>query len=160
MNAELIELARDVGAFLQSRHWCLATAESCTGGLVATVVTEIAGSSEWFDRSFVTYSNEAKIEMLGVRTETLARYGAVSEETVGEMVAGVLDRSHADIAVAISGIAGPSGGTPAKPVGTVCLAWMTRGGEQRCLTRRFEGDRAQVRLSAAMQALREIMKFT
>ena len=134
----------------------MAAAESCTGGLVAAAITEIAGSSNWFERGFVTYSNDAKIELLGVSPATLQRHGAVSEEMVREMVGGALDHSHADVALAISGIAGPGGGTPDKPVGMVCFAWQQVRGEPRSVTRHFEGGRAEVRLHAALFALNEL----
>ena len=139
------ELAADLGSALTGRGWIAATAESCTGGLVAGAITDIAGSSGWFDRGFVTYSNEAKIEVLGVRPETLAQFGAVSEATAREMVAGALARSRADIAVAVTGIAGPDGGTPGKPVGLIWLAWGIRGGAVDAISHQFEGDRAAIR---------------
>jgi nicotinamide-nucleotide amidase len=145
--------AARLGALLEAHGWRVSTAESCTGGLVAGAITDIAGSSAWFDRGFVTYSNAAKTEMLGVRVETLATYGAVSEPTAREMVAGALERSASDIAVAVTGIAGPSGGTPAKPVGLVCFAWARRGGAVRSLTERFPGDRAAVREASVVAAL-------
>jgi nicotinamide-nucleotide amidase len=147
------ELAIDLGAALSARKWIAATAESCTGGLVAGAITDIAGSSEWFDRGFVTYSNEAKIELLGVRPETLARFGAVSEATVHEMVAGALERSRADIAVAVTGIAGPAGGTQDKPVGLVWLAWAIRNGRVEAASHRFGGGRAAVREATVAVAL-------
>ena len=131
----------------------MATAESCTGGLVAGAITDIAGSSEWFERGFVTYSNEAKIELLGVRPETLARFGAVSEATAREMAAGALERSRADIAVAVTGIAGPAGGTQDKPVGLVWLAWAIRNGHVEAVSRRFDGGRAAVRDASVAVAL-------
>ena len=117
MDDTLYQLAEEAGLALKARGWMLATAESCTGGWVGEAVTAVAGSSAWFDRGFITYSNEAKQEMLGVSAETLARYGAVSEETVREMAAGVLLHSQAQISLAISGIAGPSGGSPGKAGG-------------------------------------------
>jgi nicotinamide-nucleotide amidase len=131
----------------------LALAESCTGGWMAKVVTDLAGSSAWLDRGFVTYSNAAKQEMLGVRAETLAAHGAVSEAVVAEMAAGALGRSNAQVAVAISGVAGPGGGSPEKPVGTVCLAWAWPEG--RIETRRFhfEGDRDAVRRCSVQAAI-------
>jgi len=119
----LASLARRVGSRLKRRRLKLATAESCTGGWIAQAVTSVAGSSEWFERGFVTYSNEAKKEMLGVRAATLSRHGAVSEETAREMAAGALKRSEAHVALAVTGIAGPGGGTRKKPVGMVCFAW-------------------------------------
>ena len=120
---ELTELARRVGEVLLPRGQMLAVAESCTGGWVAKCITDIAGSSQWFDRGFVTYTNAAKETMLGVQAATLDTAGAVSEATVREMVQGALANSRADWALAISGIAGPGGGVPGKPVGTVCFAW-------------------------------------
>lgn len=134
----------------------MATAESCTGGLVAAAVTEVAGSSEWFERAFITYSNRAKIEMLGVSASTLAQHGAVSEATVREMAAGAVARSGADIAVAISGVAGPSGGSADKPVGTVWFAWASGSGvDVQCEC--FAGDRAAVRQRAAQVALEGLL---
>jgi nicotinamide-nucleotide amidase len=147
------ELAVDLGRALVARGWKVATAESCTGGLVAGAITDIAGSSEWFERGFVTYSNEAKVELLGVRPETLARSGAVSEATAREMAAGALERSRADIAVAVTGIAGPAGGTQDKPVGLVWFAWAIRNGRVEAVSRRFDGGRAAVRDAAVAVAL-------
>jgi nicotinamide-nucleotide amidase len=153
VSAATFHAAIRLGALLEARGWRVSTAESCTGGLVAGAITDIAGSSAWFERGFVTYSNDAKTEMLGVRTETLAAHGAVSEATASEMVAGALERSSADIAVAVTGIAGPSGGTPQKPVGLVCFAWGRRGGAVRSLTQQFPGDRAAVREASVVEAL-------
>ncbi len=154
---DLCELAATVGAELSARGWRLATAESCTGGLVSAAVTAIGGSSGWFDRGFVTYSNAAKSELLGVSPGLLDRIGAVSAETARAMALGAMDRSAADIAVAITGIAGPTGGTPAKPVGTVWfgLGWRV-GGLVHTATRHalFFGDRTAIRLQAAQLALR------
>lgn len=158
-DSELDTLARAAGAALAGRGWCMATAESCTGGWIAEAVTAISGSSAWFDRGFVTYSNAAKIDMLGVSPATLTAHGAVSEATALEMVAGALERSLADIAVAVSGIAGPSGGTPDKPVGLVCLAWATRNVPARALTLRFAGDRYAVRRQTVLRALQGIVEF-
>jgi nicotinamide-nucleotide amidase len=125
MNSETIErLAYELGHCLQRRGWYLATAESCTGGWIAQAMTSIAGSSGWFDRGFVTYSNAAKQELLDVPQETLEQYGAVSEQTVLAMARGVLVHSHAQVAIATSGIAGPGGGSPDKPVGTVWIAYV------------------------------------
>jgi nicotinamide-nucleotide amidase len=135
----------------------LAVAESCTGGWLAKSLTDVAGSSAWFERGFVTYSNAAKREMLGVSAGTLAEHGAVSEAVVREMAQGVLAHSHADVAVAISGIAGPGGGTPDKPVGTVCFAWAARAGLEEVVTCRFEGDRDAVRRHAVQHALERLL---
>ena len=159
MSAASLELATRLGALLEARGWRVSTAESCTGGLVAGAITDVAGSSAWFERGFVTYSNAAKTEMLAVRVETLAAHGAVSEETAREMVAGALERSSADVAVAVTGIAGPSGGSPQKPVGLVCFAWGRREGAVRALTRRFSGDRAAVREAAVIAALDGLMEI-
>ncbi len=152
------QLATDLGHALAARKWIAATAESCTGGLVAGAITDISGSSGWFDRGLVTYSNEAKIELLGVRPETLASFGAVSEETAREMVAGALERSRADIAVAVTGVAGPGGGTPTKPVGLVWLAWGTPGGVVDAVSYRFPGDRAAVREATTAMALAGLLE--
>ncbi|HSD59435.1 MAG TPA: CinA family protein, partial [Burkholderiales bacterium] len=131
----------------------LATAESCTGGWIGQAVTAGSGSSEWYDRGFVAYSNEAKRELLGVTEETLARAGAVSEAAAREMARGALGKSRAQLAVAVTGIAGPTGGTPAKPVGTVCIAWAREGIEPFAVTRHFHGDREAVRRQTVAAAL-------
>ncbi|NTV11243.1 MAG: nicotinamide-nucleotide amidase [Zoogloea sp.] len=157
MDAALTLLSVQVGEQLAARGWTLATAESCTGGWVAEVVTATAGSSAWFDRGFVTYSNAAKEDMLGVRTDTLIAHGAVSEAVVREMAAGALAHSAADIALAISGIAGPGGATPTKPVGMVCLAWALRTGGVAVQTRHFDGDREAVRRQSVIAALEGVI---
>jgi nicotinamide-nucleotide amidase len=149
--------AQAVGQALLARGWMLCSAESCTGGAIAAAITDIAGSSQWFDRGFVTYSNQAKQEMLGVSADTLATFGAVSEATVREMVSGALARSAAQVAVAVSGIAGPGGGTADKPVGMVCLAWGLAGGEMRVCTEHFPGDRAAVRARTVQRALQGLL---
>ena len=150
-------LAIDVGRALAARRWKLVTAESCTGGLVAGAITDVAGSSEWFERGFVTYSNEAKVDLLGVEPGTLARHGAVSEAVAREMAAGALARSRANVAVAVTGVAGPAGGTPEKPVGLVWFAWAVRSGPVEAESRRFEGDRAAVRDASVGAALRGVL---
>jgi len=141
---------------LTNRQW-LAVAESCTGGWLAKCLTDRAGSSGWFERGFVTYSNEAKHELLGVPEDTLATHGVVSEPVVLAMVAGVLAHSHADVAVAISGIAGPGGAVPGKPVGTVCFALAVAGQRQRSMTVHFEGDREAVRRQSVVYALQQLL---
>jgi nicotinamide-nucleotide amidase len=151
-------LARRVGARLRERGLVLATAESCTGGWIAQAVTSIAGSSEWFERGFVTYSNESKKELLGVRGATLARHGAVSEATAREMASGALRRSRAQIAVAVTGIAGPGGGTKRKPVGMVCFAWAEKKGGAKSATRRFAGGREAVRRRSVAFALQGVLE--
>lgn len=152
-----MELAAQVGELLKSHGLMLATAESCTGGGVARAITEVAGSSAWFERGFITYSNLAKQQMLGVRENTLRQYGAVSEMTVREMVAGALQHSAAQVALAVSGIAGPGGGTPDKPVGTVWFAWGSRQGEILAQRRQLDGNRAEVRIQAVRIALRGVV---
>ncbi|MEO1767186.1 CinA family protein [Thiobacter aerophilum] len=154
---ELETMAACLGAALKARGWWLVTAESCTGGWVGQVVTSVPGSSQWYDRGFITYTNVSKQEMLGVAAETLAHHGAVSEATVREMAEGALARSRADVGVAISGIAGPGGATPGKPVGTVCMAWTTRSGACEVRTFHFAGDRAAVRRQAVAAALEGVL---
>lgn len=152
----IVALSQQVGQQLLAAQQIMTSAESCTGGGVAYAITETAGSSAWFDRAFVTYSNQAKQEMLGVRSQTLLEYGAVSELVVVEMVHGALLHSQATIGVAISGIAGPSGATDDKPVGTVCFAWASNQGWQRVETVYFQGDRVSVREQAIIHALQII----
>lgn len=160
MDSETDTLARRLGAALVDRGWMLAAAESCTGGLAAGAITAIAGSSAWFERGFVTYSNAAKEELLGVPAATLQAFGAVSEETARAMADGALRRSRAQLAFSITGIAGPDGGTPDKPVGTVCFGWAWRadGGLHGCTERvRFTGDRAAVREQSVRHALAGVL---
>jgi nicotinamide-nucleotide amidase len=157
MDAELYELSGRVGDALKARKLMMAAAESCTGGWIGQAVTMVPGSSNWFDRGFVTYTNEAKQDMLGVRAETLREFGAVSEQTVREMVAGALARSRAQIAVAVSGIAGPDGGSPKKPVGTVLLAWGEKGGGVTARSVHFQGDRDAVRRQTVIAALEGLL---
>jgi nicotinamide-nucleotide amidase len=158
MADTLTTLATLAGTRLKARGLKLVTAESCTGGWVAAAVTAIAGSSDWFERGFVTYSNEAKQEMLGVRPETLDRTGAVSEETALEMARGALAASRAQVAVSITGVAGPTGGTAAKPVGMVCFGWALAGGGADTTTRHFPGDREQVRRQSVIFALQGVVE--
>jgi nicotinamide-nucleotide amidase len=151
--------AQKVAQRLKARGGMIVTAESCTGGWVAQELTAIAGSSAWFDRGFVTYSNEAKQEMLGVRAQTLKEHGAVSEATALEMAQGALEHSRGTVALAITGIAGPTGGTPAKPVGTVCFAWATKGRPARAETKRFAGDREAVRRQSVDFSLAKVLEL-
>jgi len=151
---DVTNLARALGRQCKRRRVVVATAESCTGGGVATAITRISGSAKWFDRGFVTYSNDAKREMLGVSAKSLARHGAVSEEVAREMAAGALRASPADVSVAITGIAGPTGGSRKKPVGTVWFAWAARGQMVQTRHFRFRGGRVAVRLQAVAIALR------
>jgi len=157
MSEATMALAAELGKQLLARSWMMACAESCTGGLLAAAVTDIAGSSDWFDRGFVTYSNAAKIELLGVAPDTLEHFGAVSEETAMEMAAGALSVSHqAQFAISSTGIAGPGGATPGKPVGMVCFGFAQRVGSgltTRAQTRIFQGDRHQVRAASVAFAL-------
>ena len=153
----LYQLAERVGQALKSRGLMLATAESCTGGWVSEAITMVPGSSSWFERGFVTYTYVSKREMLGVSEDTLDAHGAVSEPTVREMVTGALARSHAQIAVAVSGTAGPTGGTPEKPVGTVCFAWSFKKGAPKSETQQFAGDREAVRKQSVEHALNGIL---
>jgi len=150
-------LAAQVGGALKSHGLMLATAESCTGGGVAQALTGVAGSSAWFERGFVTYSNLSKQQMLGVREATLRQHGAVSEMTVREMVEGALQHSAAQVALAISGIAGPDGGTADKPVGTVWFAWGVKNGETRAQRYQLGGNRAEVRDQAVRIALHGVI---
>ncbi len=154
-------LAREAGRALAAAGWTLATAESCTGGWIAKALTDVAGSSGWFGWGVVTYSNPAKTELLGVSEDSLARHGAVSETVVREMAAGALAASGADIAVAVSGVAGPDGGTADKPVGTVWFAWSRRhgNGEETLAERRqFDGDRESVRRQSVCHALHGVLR--
>jgi nicotinamide-nucleotide amidase len=146
-------LAAQVGGLLKAHGMLLATAESCTGGGVAQAITEISGSSAWFERGFVTYANAAKVEMLGVRQTTLDEHGAVSELAVREMAEGALRNSHAHIALAVSGIAGPDGGTPQKPVGTVWFAWSLRNGTTQAQVHHLSGNRSEIRAQSVRIAL-------
>lgn len=152
-------LAESLGKALLEHGWLLATAESCTGGGIAAAITDISGSSQWFDRGFVTYSNEAKQEMLGVSPLTLQTWGAVSEQTVAEMLAGTLVKSRSQVAVAVSGVAGPTGGTADKPVGMVCLGWQLSGKPPRVVTEHFAGDRTAVREQAVVRALQGLLEL-
>lgn len=146
-----------VGEALKGRGLVLTTAESCTGGWVAQIITSVPGSSAWFERGFVTYSNAAKQDLLGVSADTIARHGAVSEAVVREMAEGALAASGAQVAVSISGIAGPEGGSPEKPVGTVCLGWAVQGHPTTCRTTHFAGDREMVRQQSVMACLHGIL---
>ena len=152
-------LIREVVHALKRQGLMLATAESCTGGWVAQVITSVAGSSEWFERGFVAYTNLAKREMLGVSTTILSRHGAVSEQCARAMAEGALAHSHAQVALAITGIAGPSGGTPEKPVGTVCFAWAAKKRETQSRKHVFTGDREAVRRQAVVTALQGLLEY-
>ncbi|HET7730277.1 MAG TPA: nicotinamide-nucleotide amidohydrolase family protein [Usitatibacter sp.] len=160
-EAGITALARALGESCRRRGVVVATAESCTGGGVAEAITRIAGSSAWFERGFVTYGNEAKREMLGVAAGALQAHGAVSEEVARAMAAGALERSRADVSVAVTGIAGPCGAVPGKPVGTVWFAWAHRGGEVQARRLRLRGDRRAVReqsVAIALQGLIDLLR--
>ncbi|MFY2764362.1 CinA family protein [Arenimonas sp. MALMAid1274] len=159
LDDTLHALATDVGAALQSHHLMLATAESCTGGWIAKTITDIPGCSAWFDCGMAAYSYEAKQALLGVRPETLTEHGAVSRETVLEMVSGALVTSGASIAVAVTGIAGPGGGTTDKPVGTVWIGWKRRGGYPQARLFHFDGDRDAVRRQTVVASLRGLLEL-
>ena len=145
-----------VANFLCKQQWMLATAESCTGGLIAAACTDLAGSSNWFERGFVTYSNAAKTELLGVPAELIEQFGAVSEPVARAMAAGALAHSHAQVAVAVTGVAGPGGGSVDKPVGTVWFGWATPTG-QHSECQHFAGDRAAVRTATVRHALTRLL---
>ena len=154
---DMAALARDVLETLRRRGWHVATAESCTGGLIAATLTEIAGSSDVVDRGYVTYSNEAKTEVLGVPEDLIARYGAVSAEVAGTMATGALARSRSDIAVSVTGIAGPGGATETKPVGLVFIGIAGQGAAAEVERHVFDGDRAAVRWASVAAALRALL---
>ena len=145
MDNELFAIAQQLGQLLKLKEKKIATAESCTGGWIAQIITEVSGSSAWFDRGFVTYSNSAKVQMLGVNPETLNKFGAVSTQTATEMVKGALAHSEADCAIAVTGIAGPDGGTADKPVGTVFIAWAYKNREVKVVQQQLTGNRHQIR---------------
>lgn len=164
----LLELSATLGQALQAKRWQLALAESCTGGMAAQAVTAIAGSSCWFDRGFVTYSNAAKNQMLGVPAALIDEFGAVSEPVAEAMALGALQHSQAQLSAAVTGIAGPGGGSPHKPVGTVCFAWAYHrdGGDDTTViqtwaveTRHFEGDRTHIREQAASYLLAGLLEM-
>jgi nicotinamide-nucleotide amidase len=144
---------------LLNRQWMLATAESCTGGLIAAACTELAGSSQWFERGFVSYSNRAKTELLGVDAALIAQAGAVSEAVAHAMASGAAEHSGAQLTLAVTGIAGPSGGSASKPVGTVCFAWCVQG-QVLTQTQHFAGDRAAVRWATCQHALTEALRLS
>lgn len=158
MTNDLIDLATKVGAALQAKRLVLATAESCTGGGVSQAVTEISGSTAWFECGFVTYSNTSKAEMLDVSPALMAQFGSVSEEVAGAMAEGALANSTADVAVSTTGIAGPTGAVPGKPVGTVCFGW-ARGDTTHTERLVFQGDRQSVREQTVAHALRGLLRF-
>lgn len=150
------ELVLQLADLLKQRKWMMATAESCTGGLIAGACTEVAGSSDWFERGFITYSNRAKEELLNVKPGSLRAHGAVSEAVALEMAAGACRQAPVRVSVAVTGVAGPGGGSDAKPVGTVCFAWSV-GDQLSSQTMRFAGDRSAVRHATVLHALRGLV---
>lgn len=161
LNSEFLTLSAyglvaDLADCLQKKHWQLTTAESCTGGLISAACTELAGSSVWFERGFVTYSNAAKTELLGVGAALIEQQGAVSEDVARAMAQGAIRHSRAQVAVAVTGVAGPSGGSAAKPVGMVCFGFMVDG-QLSSETRRFAGDRRQVRQATVRHAIQGLL---
>ncbi len=158
MDQKIFLLANELGMFLKHRNLKIAVAESCTGGGICQAITEVPGSSQWFDRGFITYSNQAKIDMLGVKRETLEKHGAVSEQTALEMAEGALRNSCADISIAVTGIAGPSGATAEKPLGTVFVAKAVSGENSIVERQGFIGDRKTIRLSTVDKALRFVVE--
>jgi|SRR5690554_1208932 nicotinamide-nucleotide amidase len=156
----LLNLADDLGKSLKQKGWSLALAESCTGGMASQYATAIQGSSSWFDAGFVTYSNHAKIHTLSVNPDTLTAHGAVSEQTAREMATGALAKSQANISGAITGIAGPDGGTPEKPVGTVCFAWAAANGFLFSDTLHFSGNREAIRIASVHTMLERLASLT
>ncbi len=159
MDDELTALAAELAGRLKQAGGSLVTAESCTGGGLAQILTTVPGSSTWFERGFVSYSNLSKHEMLGVPSETLAHHGAVSEATVQAMAEGALSHSHAEIAVAITGIAGPGGGSADKPIGTVFIAWAGRQRQTRVRRYAFPGDRERIRRQSVAAALEGLLRY-
>jgi nicotinamide-nucleotide amidase len=154
----MADLAAELGRALQAAGLSVVTAESCTGGWIGKRITDVPGSSAWFDRGFITYSNAAKIEQLGVDPALLAAHGAVSRETVAAMAAGALERSRADLAVAVTGVAGPAGGSEDKPIGTVWIAWQRRDETPHLECRQFSGDRENVRRATVQAALAGLIR--
>ena len=159
LDASHVALAAEVGRALSARGMRVTAAESCTGGLVAAAITAIAGSSAWFERGFVTYSNEAKHAMLDVPTTMLAQFGAVSEPVAAAMARGAQAHSLAQCALGVTGVAGPGGGTAAKPVGMVCFGWVVDGVPERVATFHFDGDRSAVRARSVTVALRGLLEM-
>lgn len=158
MNSQLEALAKTLGDVALKARMMVTTAESCTAGGISYTITDIAGSSQWFDRGFVTYTNASKMDLLGVSASTLEAVGAVSSECASEMVLGALAHSNADIAVAVTGIAGPGGAVPGKPVGTVFLAWGRRGEVPEVVRKEFPGDRQAVRTATIQCAIEGLIQ--
>ncbi|MCK4870559.1 MAG: CinA family protein [Gammaproteobacteria bacterium] len=159
MQTELINIVKQLGLTLTAKDLLLTTAESCTGGMVASTITSVPGSAKWFERGFVTYSNTAKEEMLGVDSKAIMQFGAVSEEVVLQMAEGALENSHADLSLAITGIAGPTGDTIEKPIGTVCFAWAGVDMKTIAKLQHFSGDRTEICQQATEYALTQLLEI-
>jgi nicotinamide-nucleotide amidase len=158
-STELLSLVKQLGDELQAHKLMLTLAESCTGGLISQLITSISGCSAYFERAFITYSNDSKMELLGVKSDTLKQFGAVSAETAIEMAEGALSHSHADISVSITGVAGPSGGTKSKPIGTVCFGIARKNNLPLAKVKHFSGDRDDVRLASARFVITELLQI-
>ena len=159
MNDTIDQLVEQLSELLIKRDWMMATVESCTGGMISESITRVPGSSVWFERGFITYSNDAKQELVGVSSESLRDHGAVSSAVAREMAAGGIQSSRADLAVSVTGVAGPDGGSEEKPVGTVWIAWADRNGKVIDQGYLFSGDRQQVRLASAQSAFAGAIEF-
>ncbi|HPE59751.1 MAG TPA: nicotinamide-nucleotide amidohydrolase family protein [Thiolinea sp.] len=157
MEKALLPVLQGLAATLLAQDWRLVTAESCTGGWIAKTCTDMAGSSRWFECGFVSYSNRSKQELLEVSEDSLAQFGAVSEVVAAEMARGAIANSAADVAIAVTGIAGPDGATPDKPLGTVCFGWVVPDQPLRVATRHFDGDREAVRRQSVEYALQGLL---
>jgi nicotinamide-nucleotide amidase len=153
------DLVSQLASSLLKKQWRLSTAESCTGGLVATAITELAGSSDWFERGYVTYSNSAKSEDINVSQELIAQHGAVSDQVARAMAIGAKQNSNSDIALSITGIAGPTGGSIEKPVGTVCFAWILANNAIYSETKLFSGNRQEIRAQACEFSLKKLLEL-
>jgi nicotinamide-nucleotide amidase len=156
---DLHEVTQELASVLIKNNWCLSTAESCTGGMVAASITELAGSSEWFERGYVTYSNQAKSQDIDVSQNLIEQHGAVSDQVARAMALGAKQNSGSDIALSITGIAGPTGGSPEKPIGTVCFAWALANDQMISETKYFEGDRQKIRQQACDFSLRKLLSL-
>jgi nicotinamide-nucleotide amidase len=158
-NLDLDEITQELARVLIKNHWHLSTAESCTGGMVAASITELAGSSEWFERGYVTYSNQSKSEDIDVSQNLIEQHGAVSDQVARAMALGAKQNSGSDVSLSITGIAGPTGGSPEKPIGTVCFAWALANDQIVSETKHFEGNRQQIRQQACDFSLRKLLSL-
>jgi nicotinamide-nucleotide amidase len=158
-NIDLHEITQDLARVLIKNNWHLSTAESCTGGMVAASITELAGSSEWFERGYVTYSNQSKSEDIDVSQNLIEQHGAVSDQVARAMALGAKQNSGSDLSLSITGIAGPTGGSPEKPIGTVCFAWALANDQIVSETKHFEGNRQQIRQQACDFSLRKLLSL-